>query len=382
MRNIGRIFADDLRFARSNIVTVLVVLGLCLVPVMYAWFNIAGSWDPYGNTDRMQIAVANSDDGYESALMPTRLNIGDRVVDMLRDNEDYQWVFVDERTALDGVRSGDYYAAITIPRDFSSKMMSVLSADVEQAEVGFYLNMKENPVAPVLAGEGGAEVEEDIRVKFTEAVDEMALGLASDLISFANGSNAKDFATRLVAHLDDVAENLDTLADQIRAFSSVAGATSSFATAAGQALADSQDVADASGEAVENASEALDAAIASAQSAAADIEQLVEAAKNAGSLEGVGTDTASGLASDIAKLASSVSKVSSGADTVSNALEEAVKNLSNSTEAAVINLSFARDQLGIAANKLNASSAKIRKFQDDVAAAISRGLYSVATPAW
>jgi len=380
MRNIGRIFLDDLRAVGNSVVSVVVALSLCLAPGLCAWVGIASSWNPYGNIDQLKVAVANSDDGYESSLMPARLNIGDRVVGALRKSENYNWVFVDERAAIDGVRSGEYYAAITLPRDFSSKMISVLSSEAEKADVGFYLNPKESPSAPVLAGKDGAEVDEDIRARFTEAVDDMSLELATDLVSFAGGSNARDFGARLVAHLNTTVEDIDALAERLRSYAEIIGASTSLVSVASDTLVDSQNMAKASGAEVERASEALNAAIESAQSAANDINQQVKDAKDAGGLSGVGTSAASDLAHDVATLASSIESISKESDAASSALEEAAKNLSTSSDSAAVNLDTARNQLSIAANKLSASSAKIRKFQDDVASAIATGdLSEVAT---
>ena len=373
MRNIWRIFCDDLRYVGSSIVSILVTLSLCLAPVMYAWVQIEGNWDPYGNTKQLKVAVANNDTGYESALMPVRMNMGERVVNTLRGYDDYDWTFVGEREALEGVRSGEYYAAIVVPDDFSSKIMSVLSSDDNQTDVTFYLNMKENPVAPLIAGEGGAEVDEDIRAKFTQAVDEMTLGLASDLVSFSAGNNAREFGARLVAHLDKVAGDLDAVADQLRAFSNLLGATSSFTSAASQALSGAEKAADATGSFLDDATEGLDAAISSARSAVSDINQQVKSARSVGGLAEEGTDVASDLASSVEELASSVDSISREAEEVSEALQQAVKDLSNSSESISWNLDSMRNDLGASANKLNAASAKIRKFQDEAASAIARG---------
>ena len=46
-----------------NIGLIVIVLGLMVLPSLYAWFNIKASWDPYGNTKGIQIAVSNQDVG-------------------------------------------------------------------------------------------------------------------------------------------------------------------------------------------------------------------------------------------------------------------------------------------------------------------------------
>ena len=73
---------------------------------------------PYGNTRSLRIAIANTDAGYKSDLVPLHINIGDQVVSALRKNDKFDWVIASEEAAVEGTRSGDYYAAIVIPEIF------------------------------------------------------------------------------------------------------------------------------------------------------------------------------------------------------------------------------------------------------------------------
>ena len=62
----------------------IVIMGITVVPCLYAWFNIAASWDPYGNTGNLKVAVASVDEGYEGSLIPLQINMGDQVLTSLR----------------------------------------------------------------------------------------------------------------------------------------------------------------------------------------------------------------------------------------------------------------------------------------------------------
>lgn len=125
MKNIWQIFKRDVLRIRTNVIAMIVIMGVTVVPCLYAWFNIAGSWDPYSNTGNLKVAVASVDDGYEGSLIPIRINIGDQVLSSLRENTQMDWVFTSQENAVSGVQSGEYYAAIVIPKDFSDKMMSI-----------------------------------------------------------------------------------------------------------------------------------------------------------------------------------------------------------------------------------------------------------------
>ena len=123
MKTVFRIFLRDLKRLSRNRAAALVMVGVCLLPSLYAWFNIAANMDQYGNTAGIKVAIANCDRGASSDIIS--LNAGDTIVQSLKKNDQLGWVFVDEKKAKEGVRSGKYYAAIVIPDDFSNSLLSV-----------------------------------------------------------------------------------------------------------------------------------------------------------------------------------------------------------------------------------------------------------------
>ena len=84
MRTIWAIYRADLRRARRSLIALVVIFGLVVIPSLFTWFNVAASWDPFGNTRSLRIAIANTDAGYKSDLVPLHINIGDQVVSALR----------------------------------------------------------------------------------------------------------------------------------------------------------------------------------------------------------------------------------------------------------------------------------------------------------
>ena len=124
MRDIWHLFVDDVRRLTGNVVSVIIVIGLVAIPSLFAWFNIAASWDPFGNMGAMRFAVANDDEGYQSDLIPVRVSIGAEVVDQLRADSQLDWTFTTRQDAIEGTKSGEYYAALVIPKDFSATMMT------------------------------------------------------------------------------------------------------------------------------------------------------------------------------------------------------------------------------------------------------------------
>lgn len=103
MSKIWSFIKRDARRLHLNVISLVVIVGIIVVPTFYAWFNIAGSWDPYGNTDNLKVAVANCDAGYSSDLMPVEINFGDRVEAELRESTSIGYTFTSEEDALEGV---------------------------------------------------------------------------------------------------------------------------------------------------------------------------------------------------------------------------------------------------------------------------------------
>ena len=117
MRTIWAIYRADLRRAHRSLIASVVVFGLVVIPSLFTWFNVAASWDPFGNTKSLRIAIANTDAGYKSDLVPLHINIGDSVVSALRKNDNFDWVIDSEDAAIQGTRSREYYEAIVNPSD-------------------------------------------------------------------------------------------------------------------------------------------------------------------------------------------------------------------------------------------------------------------------
>ena len=219
--NIGRIFTGDLQKIRNNTIAWIVVMGLTIVPSLYAWFNIAASWDPYGNTGNLKVAVANMDAGYRGSLFPMTLNVGDRVEMNLHHNTQLDWVFTDEDAAIRGVQEGTYYAAIVLPETFSRDMMSLFSAeDIQRSDILYYLNEKENAIAPKITDKGASAVQKQIDQVFVQTVSEIGLDLLEGLNQALDEGKQKDAMQNfsrnlgsLAAELEDVAALTDNYAD-------------------------------------------------------------------------------------------------------------------------------------------------------------------------
>ena len=188
-----QIFKRDLRRLLHNPVAIVITIGVCIIPSLYAWYNIAANWDPYGNTAGVRIAVANEDAGVENEYVGS-LNAGAQTVEELKQNHDLGWVFTDAADAREGVERGDYYAAIVIPSDFSENLTSMLTGSFEQPELKYYVNEKKNAIAPKVTDTGAETIEQQINETFVSTVSktlvEKADGLSAEMDADAAAADA------------------------------------------------------------------------------------------------------------------------------------------------------------------------------------------------
>lgn len=166
-----QIFKRDILRLLKNPVALVVTIGVCVIPSLYAWYNIVANWDPYGNTANIKVAVANNDQGTSNEYVG-ELNAGDETVSKLKENDQLGWVFTDADTAVEGVKSGEYYAAIIIPDDFSTNLTSMLTGTFTQPQLEYYCNEKKNAIAPKVTDTGAQTVEEQINETFVATVSE------------------------------------------------------------------------------------------------------------------------------------------------------------------------------------------------------------------
>ncbi len=213
MRNIFKIFLSDARRISKNVVAVVVIMGLSIIPSLYAWFNIFSNWDPYGpdSTSNLKIAVVSADKGAEVAGVS--VNIGSTVIDTLKGNTTMGWVFTDTvDEAVDGVEDNSYYAALVIPEEFTEDMISFLGDKIENPDIIYYENEKKNAIAPKITAKAKTAVQEQVNAAFVST-------LAETIMKVGGSVAGADPQTGSVT--DAVLDRLNALSDNLRNYISI-----------------------------------------------------------------------------------------------------------------------------------------------------------------
>ncbi|PFA17463.1 phage infection protein [Bacillus cereus] len=216
MKQIWRIYKTDLRNVAKHWAAIVIVLGLMILPSLYAWFNIKASWDPYGNTKEIPIAVSNQDVG--SNLRGKDINIGKEIVDSLKKDKNFGWKFVDEKQAIYGVERGDYYASITIPKDFSEKITTVISDNPQKPELNYFVNEKVNAIAPKITAKGASGIAEEISKNFVKTANGEIFQVFNDLgidleTNLPSIEKVKDLVFKLEAQFPEMYTLVNTALD-------------------------------------------------------------------------------------------------------------------------------------------------------------------------
>lgn len=195
----------------------VIIIGMCVIPSLYAWFNIFANWDPYANTGGIPVAVVSLDKDY-TRKDGSVVNMGESVLESLHSNTSVKWIFLDtEEEAREGVEAGKYYAAIVITDKFTYSMYNVFSDDFENPSLIYYQNQKSNAIA--------TKITDTVAGTLQNTINETFIKVAATTI-FEEGNSVSDqmqgdsYVEKFCADLEELNDNLkeySTMIDTFRA---------------------------------------------------------------------------------------------------------------------------------------------------------------------
>lgn len=378
MKNIWKLFVGDVRRLTSNIVSIIIVIGLVVIPGLFSWFNISASWDPFANTGNLKFAVANDDEGYKSDLIPVKISIGDQVVNTLRANDQMDWTFTTKKEAIDGTKSGKYYAAVVIPRDFSTRMMTFFTADGDHAALTYYNNEKKNALAPKITGQGADTVAAQINEMFSETLTSTALNIASQLADELDKPESQATLTNFSNNMGNFANTLTDTSSALTTFSSLtlsaqnlldssnsllSNVSGSAKSAVNELKQSKNGINDLTG-AVKTSTNALSTALSSSSNSFGAVSTDIDSVfNNAGTQAG---NTATALRNQ----AANVSKQAQGYQNIYDALDE-LSNNNLVPEVAKIAINHLKTNVGATITQLNDLANSLNTSADNIDAKVS-----------
>lgn len=156
------------------------------------------------------------------------------------------WVFTDSKEAIEGAKSGKYYAAIVVPESFSEDMMTLFSVNKElkNPELEYYTNGKKNAIASIVTEKKADAVQGEVSEKFVKAISKAALEAMQTVVNVADEADQSDLVDNLIDNLNDISADLVAAGGTVEAFESMASATQTMLSTTSTFLKDTQNRSD------------------------------------------------------------------------------------------------------------------------------------------
>lgn len=215
MKNIMFIFKRDMKNLVTNIFAFLIAGGLCFIPSLYAWFNIYSNWDPYANTSAVNIAVFSEDEGYTDED-GNYSNIGEQVLESVKKSTSIGWVFTDTKDeAIEGVKSGKYYAAVIINNSFTYNIYNISKQDYKNPTITYYENSKKNAVAAKITDTAVSTLKTSINESLIKTMAGTVFDKTNVVADKLNNSESID---NMISEVEEISDKLTQMSTTIDTF--------------------------------------------------------------------------------------------------------------------------------------------------------------------
>ncbi|MGV0644804.1 YhgE/Pip family protein [Mycolicibacterium sp. XJ879] len=223
----------DLKRYSRGVLPRLALTTIILMPLLYGAMYLWAFWNPFGEVNKLPVALVNEDRGAQS--QGQQVNAGNQVARSLLDSGQLDLHEMSAAEAADGVRHGHYYFAITIPEDFSAAVASPAGSDPHPAKIRFTFDNSNNYLASIIGQNAAREVLNEVNARVgQQTVGQVLTGVTE---AGAGLVTAADGADRLSAGLAQADDGAHELASGSRALSDglVTARDGSAALAAGAA---------------------------------------------------------------------------------------------------------------------------------------------------
>ena len=178
-------------------------------------------WDPYGKVDHLPVAIVNEDKPV--TYNDETLEVGNEMVDSLKDNESLDFHFVSSKEAKDGLKNGTYYMVITIPEDFSANASTVLDEHPRKMVLDYETNPGTNYIASKLSETAlnkiRTSVADTVTKTYTETVFDQIVTVGEGMTEASDGAGQlADGAIQLADGNNTITTNLNVLANSSLTF--------------------------------------------------------------------------------------------------------------------------------------------------------------------
>ena len=254
MKNAFKIYKRDIKTMVTNWAALIMVVILIFIPSLYSLINIKASWDPYGNTGGIKVAVVNEDEG--TVFKDSEINLGNELIDELKSNTKMGWTFVDKETATQGILEETYYAMIEIPSDFSKNVTTLVEKEVKKPQLIYTVNEKKNSIAPKITDSGVKTLKSQLDENIVKTVSGIVFRVCNEV--GVDVENNRPELRKIVDAVYELDDNLPELEDVLSGAVDGTVSISELLDKANNMLPTVSDILDSSEDFISGSSETLD----------------------------------------------------------------------------------------------------------------------------
>lgn len=202
------------RFKRFRL-SRLAIITLCVLPILYSTLYLWSFWNPFGEVNRVPVALVNSDRG--ATINGQQLNAGAQITQGLLDDKSLDWQKVSHQEAIDGVQNGRFYFALELPEDFSAAVTSAgqNNPNPERATLKATYNDANGYLSTVIGENAMRAVLNVVDQKIgSQAVDKLLVGLLDAGTGITRAANGAKELNNGLAQLEDGGNRLSDGAKQ------------------------------------------------------------------------------------------------------------------------------------------------------------------------
>ena len=187
------------------------IIAVLLIPVMYSGMFLWAFWDPYEQLSDLPVAIVNNDEGAD--FEGQSLEIGSELVKKLKDSDQFDFHFVNEKDGYKNLEKQKYYMLVEIPKDFSKNGTTLLEEHPTKLALKYVPNESFN----FLSAQIGETAMKEIKASLSKSVSETYAETMFDKIGeLGHGfKTASDSASDINKGAGDLAKGAGSLKDNL-----------------------------------------------------------------------------------------------------------------------------------------------------------------------
>ncbi|MCH1983503.1 YhgE/Pip domain-containing protein [Ruminococcus sp. OA3] len=306
-----------------NKILLIVLIAIIAIPTIYTTLFLGSMWDPYGNLDKLPVAVVNNDQ--PAQYNGKTMDIGTNLVENLKEDSSLAFNFVDSETAVQGLKNGTFYMVITIPEDFSQKATTLMDQTPEKMHLDYETNPGTNYIASKMSDTALQKIEEsiskEVTKEYTRTVFEQISESGDGIAEAADGAGELEDGIKTAKDGNaTISINLKTLADSSLTFKSGSDELNEGILQYTDGVSKVDDGARQLHEGVDTLSHSASSGTSQLADGASELSNGITAYTDGVSRAADGADTlndqSNALKSGVSQISSGVSELKTGADTL------------------------------------------------------------------